>query len=475
MRHSFLTQEAIMARTPLLLLTALLLAATVGGGAHATELKSVLRLQGAADLRHDETFEDHWDGRSQLDLSAKGRLAEPWGWKVEGRIQGDSYGDGGFFGKGDTRNEVDVDLRETYLRYDNDRFAVTAGNQIVKWGKMDELVLTDNVNPQDLDQFIIPWLDDRKLAVPMVRGDAYLGDTTVQLLVLPRPFIDRIPFFESDWALFRHNRQVGVAATAVDPEVSRRINDLAVEVDAPGWGDTEVGARISSTVGDIDFAVDGLVYHQRFPVFRGDAASLAALFDPEATAAALADPVAGPFARGALLAANPEVRAEYPWVVTLGGELETTLGDYGVRAEVARTLNAQYQGEAEDGTITVLQADQTLLGIGADLTQDAFYGNIQLVQQWVEESGSLLFVGKQAATIVTTLQYDLLAGTLTPAFYAAWDLGDNASYLRPRVEYKVNDHLTVEAGLELFTGNKHTALGSFTANDQGYVMATIGF
>ncbi len=458
-----------------LLSIALLLSLVLVVPGHAAELKSVLRLQGASDLRHDERFEDHWDARSQLDLSAKGRLAEPWRWKVEGRIQGDSFGDGGFFGRGDTRNDVDVDLRDTYLRYESDRFAVTVGDQIVKWGKMDELVLTDNVNPQDLDQFIIPWLDDRKLAVPMVRGEAYFGDTTVELLLLPRPFIHRIPFFDSDWALFRHNRQIGAADAGGDAQVARRFKDLAVDVDAPGWGDTEVGARLSSTVGDVDFAVDGLVYHQRFPVFRGDAASLAALFDPEATAAALANPLAGPAVRAALLAANPEVRADYPWVVTLGGELETTLGDYGVRAEVARTLNAQYQGQAPDGSITVFEADQTLVGIGADLTQDAFYGNIQLVQQWVEESGSLLFVGKQAATIVTTLQYDLLAGTLTPAFYAAWDLGDNASYLRPRVEYKVNDHLTVEAGLELFTGNKHTALGSFTANDQAYVMATIGF
>jgi len=442
---------------------------------HATDLKAILQVQGATDLRHDEAFEDHWDGRSQLDLTAEGTLTEPWRWKMEGRIQGDSFGDGGFFGKGDTRNDVDVDLRETYLRYESDRFAVTAGNQIVKWGKMDELVLTDNVNPQDMDQFIIPWLDDRKLAVPMVEAEAYFGPTTVELLVLPRPFIHRMPFFDSDWALFRHNRQIGAAATASDPQVATRFNALAVDVNAPGWGDTEVGARLRSTVGEVDFAIDALVYHQRFPVFRGDGPTLAALFSPEATAGAA---LASSQFRGDLLDASQEVRADYPWVVTVGGELETTLGDYGVRAEVARTFGSQYQGEAGQGlnrTITVYTADQTLLGIGADLTQDAFYGNLQLVQQWVEESGSLLFVGKQAATVVATLQYDLLAGTLTPAFYAAWDLGDNASYLRPRVEYKVNDHLTVEAGLELFTGNKHTGLGSFTANDQAYVIATIGF
>jgi len=467
-----------LAHTAFLLIIGL--ATAIGAPTHATELKSVLHLQGAADLRHDEQFEDHWDARSQLDLSAEGALGDPWRWKVEGRIQGDSFGDGGFFGKGDTRNDVDVDLRDTYLRYEQERFAVKLGNQIVKWGKMDELVLTDNVNPQDMDQFIIPWLDDRKLAVPMVEAEAYFGDTTVELLVLPRPFIHRIPFFDSDWALFRHNRQIGAAATAADPQVATRFKDLAVDVNAPGWGDTEVGARLRSTVGDVDFAVDGLVYHQRFPVFRGDAASLAALFDPETLVGALAapDPAIAMGTRTALLAADPTVRADYPWVVTLGGELETTLGDYGVRAEVARTFGSQYQGTAGQGmnqTITVYTADQTLLGIGADLTQDAFYGNLQLVQQWVEESGSLLFVGKQAATVVATLQYDLLAGTLTPAFYAAWDLGDNASYLRPRIEYKVNDHLTVEAGLELFTGDKRTALGAFTANDQGYVMATIGF
>ncbi|HBB39942.1 MAG: hypothetical protein COW73_06075 [Nitrospirae bacterium CG18_big_fil_WC_8_21_14_2_50_70_55] len=461
--------------TPTPVVVALLLSLALGAAGHATGLKSELTLQGATDLRHDEAHEDRWDGRSQIDLTAEGTCAEPWQWKTAGRIQGDSFGDGGFFGRGETRNEVDVDLREAYLRYENDRFAVQAGNQIVKWGKMDELVITDNVNPQDLDQFIIPWLDDRKLAVPMVAAEAYFGPTTVELLLLPRPFIHRVPFFDSDWALFRHNRQVGADATSSYPDVAARYLDLGVNVNAPGWGDSEIGGRLRSTAGTVDFAIDGFVYHQRFPVFHGDGPTLAALFAPEATGAALTSPTIGGVVRNRFLNANPEATASYPWVATLGGEVETTLGDYGVRAEVARTLGGQYQGEAPDGTVTVFTADQTLLGVGGDLTRNAFYGNLQLVQQWVEEAGSLLFVGKQAATVVATLQYDLLAGTLTPALYAAWDLGDNASYLRPRLEYKVNDRLTVEAGLELFTGNKHTALGSFTANDQGYVLATLGF
>ena len=176
--------------------------------------------------------------------------------------------------------------------------------------------------------------------------------------------------------------------------------------------------------------------------------------------------------RASLLAAtSPDITASYPWVVTLGGALETTIGDYGVRAEVAHTLNMEYQ--AKD--LGVAEADQTLFGVGIDLTYNELYTNLQLVQQWVEGSEDLLFTNKQAATLVFVLEYETFQGTITPAFYAAWDLGDNASYIRPRVLYKQSDHLTLDAGLEIFTGGEKTALGSFDANDQAYPSATISF
>ena len=122
-----------------------------------------------------------------------------------------------------------------------------------------------------------------------------------------------------------------------------------------------------------------------------------------------------------------------------------------------------------------MQGDQTLMGVGVDLTRNAFYGNLQAVQQWVQEGADLLLVGKQATTLVMMLQYETLQGTLTPALYAAWDLGDNTSYVRPRVLYKATDHLTLDLGLHVITGNEDTALGAFHANDQAYLLATFSF
>lgn len=91
--------------------------------------------------------------------------------------------------------------------------------------------------------------------------------------------------------------------------------------------------------------------------------------------------------------------------------METTIGDYGVRAEIAHTLNNEYQATS----LSVVQADQTLIGIGVDLTRNAFYSNLQAVQQWVQEGADLLLVGKQAMTLVMMLRYETLQGTLTPA------------------------------------------------------------
>jgi len=429
----------------------------------AADTKVVLQIQGATDLSHDEPHEDRWDSRNQLEAAVDGAVGEALSYKVSGRFKGDFYGDG------DVDQDIDLEVYETYLKYRAERFDLKVGNLVVQWGKMDELVLTDNVNAQDLDQFIIPWKEDRKLATPMAQAEVYLGDTTVELLVSPHPAINRITFFDSDWAFFRHNREVG-ADMAPDTATADFFDSLRVDVDAPGWGDVEYGGRLRSTVGEVDFALSALLHHQRTPVFRGNALALAAAFDPEQALARLpSDPAQRAFA----LAGPPEITASYPWVTTLGGALETTLGDYGVRAEVAHTLNAEYQ--AKDLTVSVVEADQTLFGLGVDLTYDALYTNLQIVHQWVQGSDALLFTGKQAATLVFVLEYETLRGTLTPAFYAAWDLGDNAAYLRPRLQYKATDHLTVDAGLHIFTGEANTALGSFDANDQVYLLATVTF
>ena len=426
-------------------------------------MKVALQIQGATDLSHGERLEDHWDSRNQIEVILDGEMSEALTYQVSGRAKGD------FYGNGDVDQDIDFDLYDSYLKYSADRFDLKVGNLVVQWGKLDEVVLTDNVNAQDLDQFIIPWKEDRKLATPMVQAEVYLGDTTVELIASPHPSIDRITFFDTDWAFFRHNRELG-AHMASDDATADFFRTLGVDVEAPGWGDVEYGGRVRTTVRRVDFAVSALVHHQRTPVFRGDTLALGAAFDPEATAATLA---ALPEQERTFLltSTDRDITADYPWVVTLGGAFETTVGDYGVRGEIAHTINAEYQAADLD----VAEADQTLAGLGIDLTYDALYTNLQVVQQWVQQSTPLLFTRKQAATLVFVLEYETFQGTVTPAFYTAWDFGDNSAFIRPRVLYKESDHLTLDFGFHFFLGDKTTALGAFSANDQVYLMATLSF
>jgi hypothetical protein len=453
---------AAMRLTPLLA-TFLCVASTACPCSVASaDTKTVLRIQGATDLDHDEPHEDHWDSRNQLEVTQDGVLGQALTYQVSGRAKGD------FFGDGDVDQDIDLEVYDSYLMYRAERLDLKVGNLVVQWGKMDELVLTDNVNGQDLDQFILPWKEERKLATPMAQAQIYLSGLTIEILVSPQPTINRITFFGSDWAFFRHNRELG-AELSPDSATAEFFDSLGVDADAPEWGDVEYGGRLRSTIREVDFALSALVHHQRNPVFRGDELALAAAFEPEQAVARLPT---NPTARAALLSAtSPEITASYPWLVTLGGEFETVVGNYGLRGEIAHTINAEYQGE----DLTVAEGDQTLFGIGVDLTYDALYANVQLVHQWVQEAEPLLFTRKQAATLVFVLEYETFQGTVTPAFYAAWDLADNASYLRPRVLYKQSDLLTLEVGLDIFTGDEETALGTFGTNDQVYLLAIVSF
>jgi hypothetical protein len=91
------------------------------------------------------------------------------------RLYGDEVDTDGYIGEDADRK---FDVREAYVNLRGEWLEVTAGQQIIVWGVTDGINPTNRVWPQNFT-IVSSDRDDRRLGVPAVKGDVYLGDYTI--------------------------------------------------------------------------------------------------------------------------------------------------------------------------------------------------------------------------------------------------------------------------------------------------------
>ena len=70
----------------------------------------------------------------------------------------------------------------------------------------------------------------------------------------------------------------------------------------------------------------------------------------------------------------------------------------------------------------------------------------------------------------------LMNQNLRLSMFVYYSPSDHDAYLRPSVNYKVNDHWTLEAGANVFTGDRsHTFFGQFERDTNVYLAARYSF
>ncbi|MFW5724391.1 MAG: hypothetical protein ACOCWF_07510 [Halochromatium sp.] len=103
------------------------------------------------------------------DLAVDWALAPRWSVRLGARLDGSLQTGVEEF----DRLELDVD--ESYLRYQDLDRRVTLGPQIVTWGRVDETPPTDRLSVQDLSRMLLDDLEDRRRAVLAARWEEVIG------------------------------------------------------------------------------------------------------------------------------------------------------------------------------------------------------------------------------------------------------------------------------------------------------------
>jgi len=92
-----------------------------------------------------------------------------------------------------------VDLEEAYLELFLGAIEVRIGKQKISWGQLDEIQPTDNLNPEDLTEFIFRPEIERKIGIPAVMVTGYQGPWTAEVVWAPFYTAYRLPHRHDRW------------------------------------------------------------------------------------------------------------------------------------------------------------------------------------------------------------------------------------------------------------------------------------
>ncbi len=378
--------------------------------------RGFIQAKGAVDTNNDSANEHDYTFYNNARLEGK--------WTFEGNrnyIFASIDSEYLWFGPYNDEEDYDFDLFEGYIFWATNSIDLTVGKQIIRWGKTDQISPVDNLNPQDLREFIIPDFEDRKIPNWMARGRFFSDFATIEGVYLPFFEPSRMDYFGTDWAIFQHLNQ-------------RSVHE---EEPASNLKNGECGVRVTTTVAGWDlglsylYAWEDLPYFETFPTDSGD------------------------------------VRVTYKRLDILGFEFETTVGEIGLRGEAAYFDSQSFLTENLTSTRKIVY--HYILGVDYSGEND-WYINIQFSHQIIKNYDStILYFNRNNPSLCGEISKEFWEGYFEADLKYNFALNENSFYLSPRIICSYVPNLDITLGLNIFEGDPDTLMGLYDANDQVYI------
>lgn len=315
-----------------------------------------------------------------------------------------------------------AELRELYLDIITRDADIRVGKQIVVWGVLEGIRITDEINPLDFRELILPDLMDYRIPLWTVKTDLYRGDDSYQLLWIPDIKFHQPAPPGSEWELLQE-----VPNTEEPKSFTLR--------------NSEFGIRYSTTLLDSEVSFSYLYTWDDFPVVYRSAAINSAL-----------DPVFFPTYTRINMYGTTGVKQVGAGV--LKAEIAYVPDKYfGLQNDTDRDGDGYLDDQGE------LQRKHIRWGVGYDFSK--FGADFSpAISQWIIlghdddliqdkfDTSLTLFVRKPIPEQSVVLQ--LLAIGLVNL---------KELYLKPKVIFTVTDHFQVATGFDIFTG-KRSKLGT---------------
>jgi hypothetical protein len=305
------------------------------------------------------------------------------------------------------------EVREAYADRTLGSFDLRIGRQVIIWGRADKVNPTDNLSVRDYTRLVIDDEEQRK-GVLSTQLTYNFEQSRLTWVWLPEWREPQFPFDES--------------------AVSSRVEE-------PDDGFEQWALKYDTSGGEVDWS---LSYYQGY-----DKA-------PDLT-----------YNGSDVILVHNKIRV-------LGGDFARTIGDYGLRGELAYNLTAD--DEAKD------VGAKNSFWFGVFGIERSFFEhlnvNFQLILRKIDNFEEPVGAFAKTAALVTNQDEETLIGDAIRISYSAFNdtLVTEIAYIgypkhsttRPKVTYQVNDNMKLIAGAEFYSGESDTFFGRLKANNTSY-------
>lgn len=322
---------------------------------------------------------------------------------------------------------------------------VRMGFTRIVWGRLDEFLPTDVVNPQDLTRFFLEGRSEGRMATAMVRG-RWLPTDRFTLEGIYVPAFRRGRFDELDEKSSPFNikpRQLCSSPAMPCVEVNLRSLEPRFALRS-----AQGGARASITSGRVDWALS---------LYRG--------FEPlpihQAARVSPLDPIV--------------IEEHFPRFTMIGGDFETVRGEWGIRGEMAtfveRTLQRfdqplSVRGRAVEG------------GIGVDRKAGEYRvsGNVVITRQWaLDPMPGAVDLNRTDATLVGAVDRSFKRETRRLRAFAVYNPAESTGFTRVIGAISMRDNVWIESSGGWFLGAGIDPLGRLETRDFLYLRLKVFF
>ena len=378
---------------------------------------------------------------------------------------------------------------EAYLDLFTTKADFRLGIQKFAWGRLDELSPVDMLNTNSMTNPFIEDENTRKIGAPSARANIYSDLVNLELDWIPRWVPYRLPMPYERWfpPVFAAPESIDISGYGpllpASITVPVRANYRDIDMPACTFGNSEIGAKLSKTIGKWDISAMYFRGYDTMPVFDMPT-ELTIQLDPQTFIPSIS--------------LNVELEPRVFILEMYAFDLSTTNGNFTFRGDAAFFKDRRYIRQIE-GLINEYFTPDMLQSMLSEVMKDPFnphtftlnpqviekknsakYGlgfdyvrgdtmvTGQVIQEYIfNYNDKLLFNKNGVDTMLTlSLRHMLLGGRFEAALYGSYGIEYRQFLIKPSISYDITDNLKATLAGLVFGGEKDSILGQYSSNDE---------
>ena len=356
----------------------------------------------------------------------------------------------------------EVDIEEAFIRLYYDNYDLVVGKKKEVWGNGDKLHVVDNLNGENLTDFINQDYLDRQIGEEMIKMNYYLGTGTLEAVYSPNFTPDHLAT-SGQWVTNKMQNINNLVKNKFDAVTAAQIKETLQSNPQQEIEDGQLGLRYTNSQAGYDYG---------FSFYQGH------LKRPSMSQTALGKLEQGAYSNDSQTFLR-DLNLHYDEVSIFGAEVSSVLAGINSRAEVAYYLTDDTAGDDADVHNNKVA---WLIGGDRDLPLHNLNVNLQVKSEYVLEkdeikdntmppSGKNIDIdynknGDYFTNMVVLKVSDQFKNeTITPQVSLVYNVENEDYMLDNELELKLKDDTRLLFHYKLFEGANDTNFGQFDEND----------